>query len=92
MGKIGVKRANLMYLGGNWELSVDLRQWMLGFNSFKHKFRFVDDMTAVYTHSVNIFIGPLCFGWWAGAKEFWANNPVDKWVVQASEMIRREND
>lgn len=55
----------LMHLWKSWEISIDLRQWMWGFNLYYD----LEDW-----QYFNIFIGPIRIGWWEGAEEFWCSN------------------
>jgi hypothetical protein len=54
----------LHHLIGNWEISIDYRQWVIGFNYHP----------AYHGHNesiFNIFLGPIRIGWWSKGKKFW---------------------
>lgn len=48
----------LIHLFGNWELSIDWHQWMIGFNCYKEE------------RLYNIFIGPIRIGY---IERFWSS-------------------
>lgn len=56
----------LRHLTGNWELSIDFRQWVIGFNFYPTDTK-VFGMKAIF----NLFLGPIRLGWWEGNKKLW---------------------
>ncbi len=53
----------IYYIKKGFEISVDYRQWMLGFNAY--------DLGGNTGKMFNIFLGPFRLGWWEGWERFW---------------------